>query len=83
MVLNSGYRNPLTFTDEVIEQSERALERLRSALRPALPGAKALPQPAWMLCKSRPRLPRAVLSTPWMMISIPPVRWGICSTWCG
>jgi cysteinyl-tRNA synthetase len=43
MILNSGYRNPLTFSDEVIDQSERALERLRSALRPALPGAKGAP----------------------------------------
>ncbi len=42
MVLNSGYRNPLTYTDEVVEQSERGLERLRSALRGALPGAKGL-----------------------------------------
>lgn len=40
MVLNSGYRNPLTFSEEVIDQTEKALERLRSALRPALPGAK-------------------------------------------
>ena len=43
MVLNSSYRNPLTFGDEVIAQAERALERLRSALRPALPGAKGAP----------------------------------------
>jgi cysteinyl-tRNA synthetase len=35
MVLNSSYRNPLTFNAEVIAQTERALERLRSALRPA------------------------------------------------
>jgi len=34
-VLNSSYRSPLTFNEEVIAQSERALERLRSALRPA------------------------------------------------
>jgi cysteinyl-tRNA synthetase len=46
LVLNSAYRNPLTFNDEVIEQSERALERLRSALRPALPGAKGASSPA-------------------------------------
>ncbi len=38
-VLNSGYRNPLSFSEEIIQQSERALERLQSALRPALPGA--------------------------------------------
>ena len=35
MILNSSYRSPLTFNDEVIAQTERALERLRSALRPA------------------------------------------------
>jgi len=46
MVLNSGYRNPLTFNDEVIEQTERALERLKSALRPALPGAKGVSEEA-------------------------------------
>jgi cysteinyl-tRNA synthetase len=34
MVLNSSYRNPLTFSQEVLEQSKKALERLRSALRP-------------------------------------------------
>ena len=43
MVLNSGYRNPLTFNDEVIGQAEKGLERLRSALRPALPGSKGAP----------------------------------------
>ncbi len=44
MVLNSGYRNPLTFSEEVIEQTERALERLRSGLRPPLPGAQGAPK---------------------------------------
>lgn len=34
MVLNSSYRSPLTFNEEVISQAERNLERLRSALRP-------------------------------------------------
>jgi cysteinyl-tRNA synthetase len=38
MVLNSSYRSPLTFNDEVIDQAERSLERLRSALRPGIPG---------------------------------------------
>jgi cysteinyl-tRNA synthetase len=41
MILNSSYSGPLTFNNEVIAQAERALERLRSALRPALPGAGA------------------------------------------
>ena len=44
LVLNSYYRNPLTFNDDVIAQSEKALERLVSALRPALPGARGLEQ---------------------------------------
>lgn len=38
MVLNSNYRHPLAYSEEIVEQAERALERLRSALRPALPG---------------------------------------------
>jgi cysteinyl-tRNA synthetase len=42
MVLNSSYRGPLTFSEDVVEQSERALERMQSALRPALPGAKGI-----------------------------------------
>jgi cysteinyl-tRNA synthetase len=46
MVLNSGYRGPLTYTDEVIEQSKRGLERLHSALRPAQPGAGGLSEAA-------------------------------------
>lgn len=42
MVINSGYRHPLTFNNETIAQTEKALERLRSALRPALPGGQGL-----------------------------------------
>jgi cysteinyl-tRNA synthetase len=34
IVLGSHYRGPLTFNDEVVEQGERALDRLRSAFRP-------------------------------------------------
>jgi len=40
MVLNSGYRSPLTFNDEVIEQAKKGLERLQSGLKAALPGAE-------------------------------------------
>ena len=39
MVLNSSYHNPLTFGDEIIVQAEKALERLRLALRPAADGS--------------------------------------------
>ncbi|HOQ69326.1 MAG TPA: cysteine--tRNA ligase [Anaerolineaceae bacterium] len=42
LVLNSGYRNPLSFSDEILAQAEKAIERLRSGLKPApaaAPGA--------------------------------------------
>jgi cysteinyl-tRNA synthetase len=39
-VLNANYRGPMTFNDEVLAQSENALNRLTSGFRPALPGAK-------------------------------------------
>jgi len=41
MILNSSYRNPLTFGDDIIGQAERALERLRLALRPVSGGMLA------------------------------------------
>ena len=44
MVLNSSYHNPLTFSDEVIEQAEHSLERLRSALRPAISAPEQAPE---------------------------------------
>lgn len=37
MILNSSYRSPLTFNEETIEHAQKALKRLRSALRPAMP----------------------------------------------
>lgn len=48
VIAGSSYRKPLAFNDEVIADAERALERLRSALRPAAghdetgPAAEAL-----------------------------------------
>jgi len=35
MILNTHYRGPLTFNDQVAQQAQRALERIRTALRPA------------------------------------------------
>jgi cysteinyl-tRNA synthetase len=35
VILNASYRSPLTFNADVIEQAERALERLKGGLRPA------------------------------------------------
>jgi cysteinyl-tRNA synthetase len=44
IILNASYRSPLTFNEEVVQQSERAMERLRSALRPAIPSVDISPQ---------------------------------------
>ncbi len=39
MVLNSGYRSPLSYSEEILTQAEKAIDRLRSALKPALGGS--------------------------------------------
>jgi cysteinyl-tRNA synthetase len=44
MVLNSHYRGPLTYAEEVADQAQAALERLRGGLRPARPAADASDQ---------------------------------------
>lgn len=44
LILNSSYRGPLTYTEEVVAQAERGLDRLHSALKPVLPGGKGLPE---------------------------------------
>ncbi|HNT23884.1 MAG TPA: cysteine--tRNA ligase [Anaerolineales bacterium] len=49
MVLNSSYRNPLTFSDEIVTAAERGLERLRGALRPAPAGHLAEGEPVQAL----------------------------------
>ncbi|NIS82468.1 MAG: cysteine--tRNA ligase [Anaerolineales bacterium] len=46
MVLNAGYRKPLTYTDDVVEQAASAIERLQSALRPANPTSDSPPDVA-------------------------------------
>jgi cysteinyl-tRNA synthetase len=43
LVLNGSYRAPLTFSDESVEAAEKALERIKSALRPAPASAAGLP----------------------------------------
>ena len=40
IVISSHYRSPLSFNDEVIEANQRALDRLLSAKRPAMPDAE-------------------------------------------
>ena len=42
IVLTGSYRAPVNFTEEAQDAAERALERLKSGLRPALPNAKGL-----------------------------------------
>jgi cysteinyl-tRNA synthetase len=42
IVLTGSYRAPLNFTEEAQDAAERALERLKSGLRPALPNAAGL-----------------------------------------
>jgi cysteinyl-tRNA synthetase len=39
LVLNASYRSPITFNEDVVEQAEAGLARLRGALRPAIPDA--------------------------------------------
>ena len=41
VILNASYRKPLKFNQDVINQAERAWERLRGALRPASPKTEA------------------------------------------
>lgn len=41
-VLNGSYRSPLTYSEEVIEQTEQTYRRLLNAKKPALPGAAGL-----------------------------------------
>ena len=43
-VLNGSYRSPLTYSEEVIEQTEQTYHRLLNAKKPALPGAAGLPE---------------------------------------
>lgn len=43
MILNSSYRSPLTYNDEVLAQAESNIKRLRMALRPAIPSTQTVP----------------------------------------
>ncbi len=43
-VLNGSYRSPLSYSEDVLEQTEQGYRRLLSAKKPALPGAIGLPE---------------------------------------
>jgi len=53
LVLNSGYRNPLSYSDDILIQAERAIDRLRSGLKPALPGVSGASQSTLELLASQ------------------------------
>jgi len=59
IILNSGYRGPLTFNDDVIEQAELGLDRLHSALRPALPGSHGAPDASLALLDQQVKVTRS------------------------
>ena len=59
MVLNSGYRGPLTFNDEVIGQAERALDRLASGLKPAQPDVQGITPEQLAVLKTQTEKTRA------------------------
>ena len=40
IILNASYRGPLSYTKEVVEMATKAVDRMKSALKGALPGAK-------------------------------------------
>ncbi len=40
LILNSAYRNPIVFNEDVLLQAEKALDRIRFAFHPAAEGAK-------------------------------------------
>jgi cysteinyl-tRNA synthetase len=59
LVLSSSYRSPLAYNDEIVEHAVRALDRLRSGLRPALPGAQGVPEPARLALAAQVEAARA------------------------
>jgi cysteinyl-tRNA synthetase len=56
LVLNGSYRSPLTYSNEVLEQTEQAYRRLLSAKKPALPNAPGIsPEKAEALAEAAQR----------------------------
>ncbi len=46
LILNSAYRNPIVFNEDVLLQAEKALDRIRFAFHPAAEGAKGASEEA-------------------------------------
>ena len=64
IVLTGSYRAPLNFNEGAQDAAERALERLKSGLRPALPNAKGLsPEAAAALADQAEPIKHAFIET--------------------
>lgn len=59
IVLNSAYRTPLPFSEEVLDQVERSLERIRSAIKPAAVDSKGAPAASLEVLKKQMESSRA------------------------
>jgi cysteinyl-tRNA synthetase len=44
MILNGSYRAPLSYSDDIVDAAERGLDRMRSAIKPALSSATGAPK---------------------------------------
>jgi cysteinyl-tRNA synthetase len=53
MVLNSSYRSPLAFSQEVIKQAESNLDRLRAAMRPGIENDGPVPETLKIMLKEQ------------------------------
>ena len=82
MVLNSSYRSPLTFNDEVVGQAEKPLTVcVLPCARPLLKKDRSR-RPPYKPCKNKWMPLARAFSMPWMMTSTLPALWRNSSTWC-
>ena len=83
MILNSSYRSPLTFSDEVIEQTHQSIGPPARWFAPGLPGSCwSVSGGCWKPFGTDGEDRSQASWRRWTMISTPPGRWATCSTWC-
>ena len=80
-VLNANYRGPLSFTDEVLSQSENALTDYLLLFALHFLVRKEPPRIFSRALQNRWKKHKPASSIIWMMISILLVRWDRCSNW--